>query len=275
MLVIISCTIALISFTILDQIYTDKESFSKEQCMGGPYCAGYAPLPYPSIGNRTLESALKLYSNSTTSTNTHYLWFRFFDANTNQTIRHVSFFLTITNQNQLLFKELLHTHTGTLKLQLNSINGTFDGTVVGDREPILNGWVPHDDNIPLVVSAPVFNDTNLTYHFMVQMFSIDRDNNIFYTTDIPNGEPTFNFYLGIKDQNQTIISPDMSAPYPRDVVTPLEQVQNGIQAQNVRCDWSGYQLILKSEDGSPACVDPYTAQTLIERGWGHFPLRLR
>ena len=257
---------------MLNQLNTYKTQFSKEQCMGGPYCSGYAQLPYPSIGNRTLEAALKLYSNSTMQTNTHYLWFRFFDANTNQTLHHVSFLLTITNQNLLLFRELLHTHTGTLILQLNSINGTFNSTVVGDREPILNGWVPHDDNTPLMVSAPVFNDTNSTYHFLEQMFSIDRDNNIFYTTDIPNSNPTFDFYLSVRDKNQTIISPDMSVSYSRDVITPLKQLQEGIQAQNVKCDWSGFQLILKSEDGSPACVDPYTAHTLIERGWARNPL---
>jgi methane/ammonia monooxygenase subunit B len=35
-----------------------------------------------------------------------------------------------------------------------------------------------------------------------------------------------------------------------------------------------FVAILKSEDNSPACVKYDTAQMLIERGWGHFPLRL-
>gem|GEM_PF-6423105 len=83
----------------------------------------------------------------------------------------------------------------------------------------------------------------------------------------------FSIILG--DRNQTIISPNMSTAIPQDVIMPLKQVEEGIQPQNVRCDWSGFQLILKSKDGSPACVYPYTAQTLSERGWGHFPLRLR
>lgn len=56
--------------------------------------------------------------------------------------------------------------------------------------------------------------------------------------------------------------------------SPLEQYKSGIQAQTVECA-SDFQLILKTEDGSPACVSFDTAQILIERGWGHFPLRLR
>lgn len=57
------------------------------------------------------------------------------------------------------------------------------------------------------------------------------------------------------------------------VSLPLEQLKSGMPAQTVEC-MSGFQLILKSEDGSPACVSPNAAQMLIERGWGHFPLRL-
>lgn len=49
-------------------------------------------------------------------------------------------------------------------------------------------------------------------------------------------------------------------------VPPLEQSIYGIPAENVQCV-NGLTLILKSEDGSPACVTPHTANILIERGW--------
>jgi hypothetical protein len=55
--------------------------------------------------------------------------------------------------------------------------------------------------------------------------------------------------------------------------SPLKQLKLGIQAQDVQCE-TGFELILKSQDGSPACVKPQTAQILIEREWGHCPLRL-
>lgn len=52
------------------------------------------------------------------------------------------------------------------------------------------------------------------------------------------------------------------------IATPLKQLQHGIASKDVTC-WQGLQLILKSEDGSPACVKPQTAQILVERDWGH------
>ena len=103
----------------------------------------------------------------------------------------------------------------------------------------------------------------------------------------PEDSPNINFigYSGVTangitvDANNTItitsVSQNVTLPYPHNLVTPLKQLQMGIQAQNVICDWSGFELIIKSEDGSPACVSPHTAQGLIERGWGYFPLRLR
>lgn len=47
---------------------------------------------------------------------------------------------------------------------------------------------------------------------------------------------------------------------------PLKQFKLGIKPSYVQCR-SDLQLIVKSEDGSPACVKPDTANILIERGW--------
>ena len=49
--------------------------------------------------------------------------------------------------------------------------------------------------------------------------------------------------------------------------TPLGQYRFGVGAQDVYCS-NGYNLVIKSEDGSPACARPGTANILIERGWG-------
>ena len=51
------------------------------------------------------------------------------------------------------------------------------------------------------------------------------------------------------------------------VLSPLKQFQSGTAASKVACN-QGFQLILKRENTSPACVTPDTAQILIERGWG-------
>jgi hypothetical protein len=51
------------------------------------------------------------------------------------------------------------------------------------------------------------------------------------------------------------------------VMSPLHQFKSGIAANDVNCK-QGLQLVIKAEDGSPACVKPQTAQKLVEHGWG-------
>lgn len=45
------------------------------------------------------------------------------------------------------------------------------------------------------------------------------------------------------------------------------QVESGISTQNVVCKSSLQIVIIKTENGSPACVKPDTSKILIERGW--------
>ncbi|MDE1830164.1 MAG: hypothetical protein KGI25_07560 [Thaumarchaeota archaeon] len=156
-------------------------------------------LPPASVGNRQVQLFVKLnptilFSNSGVQPT---VFFRWFDASTNQTLQHISFFLTITKHNQLLFRELLHTHTGILNINIIPTSGP-SWTVYGDHEPILNGWVPDNDDDPIDVQGPIFNEGGL-YHFNIQMFSIDYDNNIFDTTDNPQSVPNFDAYLSVGD----------------------------------------------------------------------------
>lgn len=51
------------------------------------------------------------------------------------------------------------------------------------------------------------------------------------------------------------------------IQSPLIQYRSGIDVQAITCNLD-LQLILKAEDGSPACVKPDTAQQLMGRGWG-------
>lgn len=47
---------------------------------------------------------------------------------------------------------------------------------------------------------------------------------------------------------------------------PLQQIKAGTAPQDVQCD-STMQLIFSPSDGSPICVTPSTAQSLVARGW--------
>ena len=47
---------------------------------------------------------------------------------------------------------------------------------------------------------------------------------------------------------------------------PLKQFKSGVTAKDVKCE-SGFSLVLKAEDGSPACVHSSSVQILIQLGW--------
>ena len=59
---------------------------------------------------------------------------------------------------------------------------------------------------------------------------------------------------------------NQSAPTTPSILSPLTQVKSGIAASDVKCK-QGLQLVIKAEDGSPACVMPDTATKLLDRGW--------
>ena len=63
--------------------------------------------------------------------------------------------------------------------------------------------------------------------------------------------------------NSTSSTPVVAKP---SMLSPLQQVKSGIAPKDVQCK-SGFTLIFKAEDGSPACVDPTVAQILAQRGW--------
>lgn len=48
--------------------------------------------------------------------------------------------------------------------------------------------------------------------------------------------------------------------------TPLQQFKSGIAAKDVKCN-DGFQLVIKTEDKSPACLKPGAAYRLINHGW--------
>lgn len=51
---------------------------------------------------------------------------------------------------------------------------------------------------------------------------------------------------------------------------PLQQVEAGVEPEHVACS-AGMELLIKSSNGSPACVKPATAERLVQLGWGTRP----
>jgi hypothetical protein len=65
--------------------------------------------------------------------------------------------------------------------------------------------------------------------------------------------------------NSTVSPPPMQKMLP-----PLEQFKSGTPAKTIQCG-EGLSLVIKIEDGSPACVSPTIAQVLVARAWGTMP----
>ncbi|MDH2907021.1 MAG: hypothetical protein PXX83_02880 [Candidatus Nitrosotalea sp.] len=69
-----------------------------------------------------------------------------------------------------------------------------------------------------------------------------------------------------RDKENMIFNSMLDATKSQTVSSPLEQLRFGIDSHNVVCK-QDLQLVIKSEDGSPACVKSDTVQKLMEKGW--------
>lgn len=68
------------------------------------------------------------------------------------------------------------------------------------------------------------------------------------------------------DESTDTTSTDRAGIVGLEFVSPLKQIQSGIEPTNIQCK-SELLLIFKNSDQSPACVTPNTASKLVERGW--------
>jgi hypothetical protein len=130
---------------------------------------------------------------------TPVIQFKLFDSNTNQGIKHVTYFITIDKGGKKLLANTFHDHSGDLHLEMKPMN-TSQITVYGDQDPILNAYTGTSEN-PVIASGPIFLQGGL-YHFKVQISTIDFDRTL-----IPdNQQPTFDGWLSVGiTQNQNIV----------------------------------------------------------------------
>lgn len=87
---------------------------------------------------------------------------------------------------------------------------------------------------------------------------------VFYVMKIPYPYDFLNFTSGIYKIELSHDVDNQSAL--THMETPLRQFKSGITTNDVKCK-EGLQLVIKSKDGTPACVKPDTATRLVERGW--------
>ena len=109
--------------------------------------------------------------------------------------------------------------------------------------------------------GPGFTTGTPTVQPMANQTNVNQNMTMSSSTNQTSTNPAMNKTM--TSTNPTISPPVVSTPK---MLLPLEQVKAGVAPKDVQCK-SGFTLIFKAEDGSPACVDSTVAQILAQRGW--------
>ena len=122
--------------------------------------------------------------------------FRLYDANTNETIKFTTFFISVEkgvgkDAVSIMNSTLFHTESGLLNLKVEPADGPIQ--ISGTQEPYLNAWVA-DPGGTINIKGPLFLEGGI-YHIKVEIFGIDSIRNIFPDQDIPK----FDSWLSVGD----------------------------------------------------------------------------
>ncbi|MGI0088402.1 MAG: hypothetical protein ACREBI_10685 [Nitrosotalea sp.] len=216
--------LALLGITLLAVQHAYGDGFTQEV------------MPPASVEGKKVTLFVKINPPVITSENNQdrYLFFRWFDANNNQTIQHTTFLLVVTKHDMPLMQAILHTHTGVLTLKITPSNDPKRWAINGTEEPFLDGvmWLPFGDK-PLDVTAPILGEGGL-YHIYTLLATIDSDDNIFS----PQDAPKFDSYLSVGDvSNHTVTYDDM--PYNVTLISYYDKTANfGFDSSKMTVSWS-------------------------------------
>lgn len=185
--------LALIALSIV--ISADLET--KQPFIGRAFADGFSTeiIPGASLGDR--KPALFVQVNppvlTSESTQDTFMRFRFFDLNTNQTITHTSYLLTVTKDDKTLLLDQFHSHSGLLTIKVQP-NNDQQVTVYGDQDPsIPETWIADPSGV-MSIRGPLLLEGGL-YHFHVVITGIDNDKYLF----VSGTEPTFDSWLSVGD----------------------------------------------------------------------------
>ena len=176
-------------------------------------------LPPASVGDREASLYTKINPPILTSDSKENAFFelRLFDANTDETIKFVSYFITVEKDGQLLMRDLFHSSQGPLKLKINPTTSETVN-VFGSTEPFLGGWTSQTGEI--TINGPLLLEGGL-YHFAIEIFGIDNPRNIF----TPDDAPRFDSWLSVGDIYRHDIT-DIGKNYNITLISYYDQIQN-------------------------------------------------
>jgi hypothetical protein len=188
-------------------------------------------LPPASVGDREANLYTKISPPVLTSDTKQNAFFqlRLFDSKTGNNITNVNYFLTVSKDDEVLFRELFYSKEGPLTLKFQPNQGPVK--VYGTTEPFLGGWT--SENGQISVSSPVLAEGGL-YHFAVEIFGIDNVRNIFN----PENAPRFDSYLSIGDVYPTNLTYG-NKNYNSTLISYYDKVKNfTFEPEQLKAEWS-------------------------------------
>ena len=186
-------------FIYSDIYYYERDFFFYQQSV---YADGLTQenLPPASLGDREGSLFVKISPPiyTTETKGNAFMQFRLFDARTNETIKFVTYDITVTKgtnpspDERPLLRDFFQSPSGLLTLRVEPTNDT-SLTIFGNQDPFLGAWVS-DPGGTINIRGPLLQEGGL-YRFDIQIFGIDNPRNIF----TPENAPTFETFLSVGD----------------------------------------------------------------------------
>ena len=137
---------------------------------------GAETLPPVTIGDRNASIELSISPPVFDPDNPEQrILVRFFDADTDAVIEHVTYIIELTKDNEQIFRYMFHDELGNLILKINS-TASEEITVHGSQNNLLGGWM-NDGINPVTLEGPIFSSGGL-YKFDVDILTLDEDSKI-------------------------------------------------------------------------------------------------
>ena len=195
-------------------------------------------LPPATVGDRKASLFVKISPPvlTTGSQQNAFLQFRLFDERNNQTIKFVTYEISIRKANtppesRPLLRDFFQAPNGLLTIK---VEPTESGPIqlLGDRDPFLGALVA-DPGGTVNIRGPILTDGGL-YHIEVRIFGIDSVRNIFK----PEDAPKYDSYLSIGDVTSDNLTYN-GRPYNSTLISYYDVIEDfnyNPQTQNI--SWS-------------------------------------
>ncbi len=179
---------------------------------------GAETLPPVKIGNRNASIELSVTPPVFDPNNPEQrILVRFFDADTDAVIEHVTYMIELTKNKQQIFRYMFHDDLGNLILKVNTTDSK-EITVHGSQNNLLQGWMSDGIN-PVTLEGPIFTSGGL-YQFNIDILTLDKDDSI------PDKKVSYTGSISIADKTSYNVMGQDKKQYNLGITSWYDQIRN-------------------------------------------------